>query len=72
MIRALRQRFLPDAVVVFRPTDVESPDIVKIAAYAQAQATVNGKATAYVCRNFACRLPTNDIEVMLGQIDLVE
>ncbi|CAB1058220.1 Uncharacterized protein YyaL [Olavius sp. associated proteobacterium Delta 1] len=30
--------------------------------------TRNGQATAYVCQNFACRLPTTIIDQMLKNI----
>ena len=30
---------------------------------------VNGKATAYVCRDFKCSLPTNDIPTMLAELN---
>jgi uncharacterized protein YyaL (SSP411 family) len=29
---------------------------------------LNGKATAYVCENYACKLPTTDVAVMLKQL----
>jgi uncharacterized protein YyaL (SSP411 family) len=38
---------------------------VKLVPYTKSQSAVNGKATAYVCRNFACELPTTDINKML-------
>jgi len=71
MLSALRRSFLPKATVVFRPVYVEEPlmaNIVKIAPYTSAQGALNGKATAYVCLNYACRLPTNDIAVMLQEL----
>ena len=30
---------------------------------------VDGKPTAYVCRNRACQLPTSDPRVLAGQLD---
>ena len=68
MLRALRQEFLPSAVVLLRPTNVDSPEIIQVAPFTAAQGAVKGKATAYVCRDFACNLPTNDIEAMLGAL----
>jgi hypothetical protein len=68
MLRALHQRFLPNAVILLRPTNVASPEIVTVAPFTAAQGAVKGKATAYVCRDFVCNLPTNDIEAMLGTL----
>lgn len=66
LVRSLRQPFLPNKVVVFRPTGPESADIINIAPYTKDQTSLDGKATAYVCRNFACELPTADTQTMLG------
>jgi uncharacterized protein YyaL (SSP411 family) len=65
MLRALHQRFLPNAVVLLRETNAASPEIVAVAPFTAAQGAVKGKATAYVCRDFVCNLPTNDVEAML-------
>ena len=64
MLRALRKRFLPNKVVLLRP-DAKSPAITRIAPYTTAQTSIDGKATAYVCRDFACRAPTTDAAKML-------
>jgi uncharacterized protein YyaL (SSP411 family) len=33
---------------------------------------VNGKATAYVCQGFACKLPTDNIATMLSQLEVMK
>ncbi len=68
MVRALRRRFIPNRALVFRPAAVDEPEIVRLAPFTRHQAGVNGKATAYVCRDYACRLPTNEVAVMLEQL----
>jgi uncharacterized protein len=65
LIRALRRPFVPNKVVLFRPVEQGEPDIATIAAYTRDQIPVDGKATAYVCVNYACGLPTTDPERML-------
>jgi uncharacterized protein YyaL (SSP411 family) len=67
MLRALRSRFLPNKVVLLRPPGDE-PEIGKLAAFTIPQRSIDGKATAYVCRDFACELPTTDVEAMLDLI----
>jgi hypothetical protein len=67
MIGALRDRFLPNKVVLFRDAGVEDP-IAEIAGFTAHQTSVDGKATAYVCQNFVCRLPTHDIQEMLRSL----
>jgi uncharacterized protein YyaL (SSP411 family) len=65
MIQALREHFVPNKVVLFRPTDEESPDIIRLAEYTKYQSSIDGKATAYVCLNYNCKLPTTDSGKML-------
>ncbi|HUU42182.1 MAG TPA: thioredoxin domain-containing protein [Planctomycetota bacterium] len=64
MLRALRSRFLPNKVVLLR-TD----DVVRLAPYTAAQTSLDGRATAYVCRDFACTAPTTDVTHMLERLD---
>jgi uncharacterized protein YyaL (SSP411 family) len=68
MLKALRSRFIPNKVALFRPTEKESPHIDELAEYIKYQVSLNGKATAYVCMNFACKEPTTEVSKMLGLI----
>jgi len=61
MLRALRSEFAPNKVVLFRPDGV-APKITQLAAFTEYQTPVDGQATAYVCRNYACEFPTTDAE----------
>jgi len=65
MVRALRTRFLPNMVVLLTPSDRESPEIAKLAEFTRSQSSIGGEATAYVCLNYRCKLPTTDINKML-------
>jgi uncharacterized protein YyaL (SSP411 family) len=65
MVKALRTRFLPNKVVLLNRSDQESPDIAKLAEFTKNQSSIGGKATAYVCLNYKCKLPTTDINKML-------
>jgi uncharacterized protein YyaL (SSP411 family) len=65
MVRAIRSHYAPDAVVIFRPAEEESPEIVGIAGFTRDVEMVEGKATAYVCTNYACDIPTTDPDEML-------
>jgi uncharacterized protein YyaL (SSP411 family) len=64
MVAEINRHYIPNKVVVFRPEEKPAP-LVKLVPYTKSQSAVNGKATAYVCRNFACELPTTDINKML-------
>jgi uncharacterized protein len=65
MLRAVTAPFLPDKVVLLRPTEDASPAIAQLASYTKYQLAVGGRPTAYVCRNYECKLPTNDPAKML-------
>ena len=69
MVKALRTQFLPNKVVLLRPTEEESPDIIRFAEYTRHQSSMDGKATAYVCLNYSCKVPTTDTTEMLGMLN---
>ncbi|HEV8657281.1 MAG TPA: thioredoxin domain-containing protein [Thermoanaerobaculia bacterium] len=60
MMRTLSNAYVPAKVVLFRASDEANPPIAGIAAFTKSQTAIRGKATAYVCTNFNCKLPTND------------
>ncbi|MBD3218559.1 MAG: DUF255 domain-containing protein [candidate division Zixibacteria bacterium] len=69
MLTAVRQKFIPNKVIVFRPGMEDSPRIAKYAEYTKEQKSIGEKATAYVCRNFTCSLPTSDVKAMLETLE---
>lgn len=69
MIRALNRAFVPNKVVLFRP-EGEDPPIAALAEFTRPQKPLDGKATAYVCQDFACKVPTTDIETMLASLGI--
>lgn len=65
MLSALGRVFVPNKVVLLRPTELESPEIVQLAEFTTYHLAVAGKATAYACRNYQCNMPINELEKML-------
>jgi hypothetical protein len=65
MVKAVHRSYLPHKILVFRPTEVKTPDIVQLAEYTRNQDDIEGAAAAYVCRDFVCRAPTTDILQMI-------
>jgi len=65
MIDILTKNFLPNVVVLFIPSEVEEHEITNIAKFTKDMRTVDGKTTAYICRNFNCELPTTKIDEMI-------
>ena len=66
LLQALQSAFLPNKVVVLRPATEISSALLNLVPYVEPYVSVDGNiATAYVCRNYICNLPTTDIDVML-------
>jgi uncharacterized protein len=69
MVNALRTRFIPNHVALLRPSDKDSSDIDLVAGFIRNHVPRDGKASAYVCVNHACKAPTTDLEVMLSFLE---
>lgn len=65
MLSAVRRAFVPETAVIFHPAGDDGEEIEKSAPFVKEQLPVNGKATAYVCENYACREPVTDLEELL-------
>ena len=57
ILHALQRLFVPDKVVIFRPTEDVSPYIVTLAPFVREYRDKDGKAVAYVCHNHICKAP---------------
>ena len=56
MLHAIHERFLPNKIVL-----LADDRLTPLLPYAKDMKMVDGKATAYVCVNYACQLPTTDL-----------
>ncbi len=65
MIETSRSIFSPNMVTIFRPDGDKAQSIIELAGYTRDQVPLDGTATAYVCMNHSCRLPTTDPSEML-------
>jgi uncharacterized protein YyaL (SSP411 family) len=66
IMTSLNRIYAPNKVLIFKPCDLESREILGLAPYLANFEMINDKATIYVCRNFACETPTNDPDRMLS------
>ena len=64
---ALSGEFLPNKVVILKD-EANEEEISEIAPYTQNHKPLDGKAAAYVCSNYECRLPVDDPARMLELI----
>jgi hypothetical protein len=67
LLGVLHQSYWPHTVVAFKPTGngASAPDLPLL----QGRDQVEGKATAYVCENFACKLPVTDAASLRQQLE---
>ncbi len=70
MVKALRTRFLPNKVVLLKASEQQSSEIAQLAKFTKNQSSIEGKATAYVCMNHNCKLPTTDINKTLELLNV--
>ncbi|NVM53465.1 MAG: thioredoxin domain-containing protein [Candidatus Helarchaeota archaeon] len=70
MLKALRNKYLPNKIVLLNPIDQESAEIYEIAEFLKKQPSIGGKATAYVCINDFCKKPVTEVSAMLEQLAL--
>jgi uncharacterized protein YyaL (SSP411 family) len=70
MLEMLGRYFVPNAVILLRPTEEQSPRITRLAPYVENQKSIDDMATAYVCINHTCTAPTTDVHTMLGLLNV--
>jgi uncharacterized protein YyaL (SSP411 family) len=66
MLVALQKIYAPNKILVFRPEG--DTQIAEIAPFTESQNSIEGKATAYICQNRVCNLPTTNIRTAIDQI----
>ncbi|OGC90348.1 MAG: thioredoxin [candidate division Zixibacteria bacterium RBG_16_48_11] len=60
MIEKVRELYIPRKVVLKYTSDQQGTELRKMVPYLEGLVAKDGAATAYVCENFVCQLPTND------------
>jgi uncharacterized protein YyaL (SSP411 family) len=61
LVRELHRRFLPDKVALLVAEDESRAKLAANLPAIEGMHMVNGRATAYVCENYACQLPVSDV-----------
>jgi uncharacterized protein YyaL (SSP411 family) len=69
MVRAVRRGYRPRTMLLHRPASGRgAAEMADLAPFTEDQEPLDGRLTAYVCRDFACREPTTDPEEMERQL----
>jgi uncharacterized protein YyaL (SSP411 family) len=69
MIREFGRRFLPNDVLIVTTPGARADALRKLAPFASALPEKQGRATAYLCVNYACQLPVTDPAAFAAQLD---
>ncbi|MFH1349625.1 MAG: thioredoxin domain-containing protein [Pseudomonadota bacterium] len=69
MLKSVQSRFIPNQVIILRPIERESDEIDSLSEFIKYYQSINGRATAYICRNNACKAPTTEIREMMDLIN---
>lgn len=70
MLEAIRKPFLPRKVVLHRTAE-NAELLAGLAPYTEFQVPLGDDATVYVCEDFACRLPTTEVEKVKESLGVV-
>ena len=66
ILSGLSHHFIPNKVIIL--VDPSNPELNLPYDYLKSYTTIGTKPTIYLCKNFACNLPTTDIEEALKQL----
>jgi uncharacterized protein len=69
MLKLVHDRFIPDKILVVVDGGAGQASIAKWMPFVANMDRREGKATAYVCENYACKLPTTDLQVAAKLLD---
>ena len=64
LLQVVRSRYLPTSVLALKRPGEES-----MLPLLEGRDLVNGQAAAYVCENYACKLPVTDVQALAGLLD---
>jgi len=62
MLAIIRKKFSPGITVLLKDSSVPTDNLAVLAPFTAHYTALDGKATAYVCRDHSCDSPTNDLE----------
>jgi uncharacterized protein YyaL (SSP411 family) len=65
MVEQVRRKFIPRKVILLRGTREQSQTVTELAPYTKYHEPIGGKATAHVCVDHNCKLPTTEVPKML-------
>lgn len=64
MLKLIRSKFLPNTVVLLHETGKSGEAIEKIVPFLKGQTAIDDKGTVYVCKNYVCKQPVNEVDAL--------
>jgi hypothetical protein len=68
-IEKIKSEYVPNKVIIFKDTDDELNKLSPLAKWTVTQETIDEKTTYYICQDFACKIPTTDLNLALKFIN---
>jgi len=69
LLRLVNERFLPNKILLLADDSSGQQQLARWLPFVADVHRIQGKATAYICDNYACKLPTTDPDVAARLLD---
>jgi hypothetical protein len=69
MLRAINSRYLPNMVLLLADGGPAQAQLATGLPFLEGMTRIRGKATAYICEDLLCKLPTTDPRIAAGLLD---
>ncbi len=64
MTQLVQRQYVPNRVLLLKSAGADGEKLAKLAPFTETQYAIDGKATAFVCQNYACKAPTTELEAV--------
>jgi len=64
MIHAVQRRFLPNKVLLVQLQGTAGKQLASLSPFVEAMSSINNQPTAYVCENYTCKTPIQDVDAL--------
>ena len=68
-IEKIKSEYVPSKVIIFKDTEDKLNKLSPLAKWTVTQETIDDKTTFYICQDFACKIPTTDLDLALKFIN---
>jgi uncharacterized protein len=69
LLRQVNSRFLPNRILLLADGGIGQQQLARWLPFVAGAHRMKNRATAYVCENYICKLPTVDPQVMVRLLD---